>query len=142
MGYAEKYLGIIDTMKTMLATGTYLSNLSGITFGEKSGSQLDPPEMFIVPSVGDVDPSAMPMGHMYQVPLEIVVILYDSDIEAGQRAVIQYAGEAHDVLRQNPTLAGKCLDLVLKSINPGYGPSDIGTVHWCSFSVIAEFEII
>lgn len=128
MGYAERYLALTDELQIVLSA---LLGIKDIVFEEKERiGELDFPALFVL--TGDDNIEEMP-GNVkkHNFEFELVLVVKDSDIEAGKRKVIELSGNVHDVLLDNRRLNGKAKNLsVIKIAKPVIYKDQGVTLHY------------
>ncbi len=140
MGYADKYLGIVDSLKELLTEADGLAEVQQIIFGEKERG-LNFPCIFIIPGEDDDEDVAMPNTQEHHIPFVLVAILKDPDIEEGLQAVIRLGGAIIDAVKADNTIKDSCLYAEFGKFNPSYGKGNDGTIlHWCSVNVTAVIQ--
>lgn len=141
MGYADIYWGITDEITDLLTNDIRLADIQEIVFGEKERiGALNFPCLFFIPGKNEIDDlTSLSQEHKFN--YELVLILKDRDLQAGLKDAIDLAGDIHDVLMENRDLNGKCCDMSVTGIDPGYAKVEQNILHWVSIEIIVKVEI-
>jgi len=141
VGYADMYWGIVDEMTRLIEAYAPLAPLQEIIFGEKEQiGQIKFPCLFMAPGDDDID-DITANADEHKIKFSLVLILQGRNLQQGLKDVISLGGNLYDLFKANRGLNGKCNDLHISKISPGYGRAENKTIlHWASVEITVTYE--